>query len=100
LLLGWEAHYALSNTILIETVLGFLLGMLIAWLGQRMKLEAFSMNIPIWRIGLRVSLLLFATLLTWPQRTLEQPVLLVYAFGIAVINLVFAKMTLDYFLDK
>jgi hypothetical protein len=100
LILGWEAHYELSSTILIETAIGFLLGIIIAWLGQRLKLEAFSADIPLWRIGLRVSLLIFATLLIWPHKTLQQPILLAYAFGIAVINLVFAKMTLDYFFHK
>jgi hypothetical protein len=100
LILGWEAHYALSSTILIETAIGFLLGIFIAWLGQRLNLEAFSAETPLWRIGLRVSLLIFATLLIWPHKTLQQPILLAYAFGIAVINLVFAKMTLDYIFNK
>jgi len=49
---------------------------------------------------LRVALVLFAALLIWPHQTLEQPLLLVYAFGIALVNLVIAKITLDYFDTK
>ena len=46
------------------------------------------------------SFLLFAALLIWPRQTLEQPILLVYAFGIALVNLIIAKLTLDYFFEK
>lgn len=100
MLLGWQAHYPLSSTILLEVLVGFLLSICIVWIGQRMKLEAFCQDIPFWRIGLRVASLLFAALLIWPHQTLEQPILLVYAFGITLINLVISKITLDYFFAK
>jgi len=76
------------------------LSIAIVWIGQRMNLKAFCQDIPFWRVGLRVALLLFAALLIWPHQTLEQPLLLVYAFGIALVNLVIAKITLDYFDTK
>jgi hypothetical protein len=98
LLLGWQAHYPLSSSIVLEVAVGFVLSVLIALLGQRLKLAAFPQDIPLWRIGLRVSLLLFPALLIWPHQTLQQPLLLAYAFGIAVINLAIAKISLDYFL--
>jgi hypothetical protein len=99
LILGWQAHYPISSTIVLEIAFGFVLSVLIAWIGQRLKLETFSADIPLWRIGLRVSLLLFAALLIWPHQTLQQPILLAYAFGIAVINMAIAKISLDYFLN-
>ncbi len=100
MLLGWQAHYPLSSTIFLEVLVGFLLSICIVWIGQQMNLKAFCEDIPFWRIGLRVALLLFATLLIWPHQTLEQPILLIYAFGITLINLVIAKITLDYFFTK
>ena len=99
LLLGSQAHYPLSRLILIEVAAGFLLSLLIAWTGQRLNLEAFPRNASLWRIGLRVSLLIFPALLIWPRQTLEQPILLAYAFGIAIINLFVARITLDYFFE-
>lgn len=100
LLLGWQAHYPLSSTIFIEVLIGFVLSICIVWIGQRMDLTAFCEDIPFWRVGLRVALLLFAALLIWPHQTLEQPILLVYAFGIALVNLGIIKIALDYFDTK
>jgi hypothetical protein len=99
LLLGWQAHYPPSSLLWLEVAVGFALSMLIAWMGKRLRAGAFPQSLPLWRIGLRVSLLLFPALLIWPRQTLEQPILLAYAFGIAVINLVLARLSLNYFLD-
>jgi hypothetical protein len=99
LLLGWQAHYPLSSMILIEVAAGFLLSLIIAWIGQRLNLEAFPKNVSLWRVGLRVALLIFPALLIWPRQTLAQPILLAYAFGIAIINLFVARITLDYFFE-
>jgi hypothetical protein len=97
--LGWQAHYPPSNLILLEVITGFALSLLIAWMGQHLKLEAFPQHVPLWRIGLRVALLLFPALLIWPRETLQQPMLLVYALGIAVFNLIVIRLTFDYFFD-
>jgi NhaP-type Na+/H+ or K+/H+ antiporter len=99
-LLGWEAHYPPSNLFILEIVIGFLISLAIAWIGQRLNLDAFPKNIPLWRIGRRVALLLFPALLIWPRDTLQQPLLIGYAFGIAMVNLVLAKITLDYFFTE
>jgi hypothetical protein len=98
--LGWQAHYPPSSLILLEVLVGFVVSLLIAWIGQLLKLEAFSQETPLWRIGLRVALLLFPALLIWPRDTLQQPSLLAYAFGIAILNLLIARLTLTYFFEK
>lgn len=99
LLLGWQAHYPPSDYFWIEIVIGFVLSVVIALVGQRFGSEAFPTSIPMWRIGLRVSFLLFPALLIWPQQTLEEPMLIVYAFIIAIVNLLIAKVSLNYFLN-
>jgi len=100
LLLGWQSHYPLSNWVLFEAAAGFVVGFLIAWLGQRIKLDAFPQDIALWRVGLRVALLLFPALLIWPRQALEQPIWLAAAFGIAIANLAIARIALDYFLEN
>ena len=100
LLLGWQAHYPPSNLVLFEALAGFGIGFIIAWVGQRLDLEPFSRSIALWRIGLRVSLLVFSALLIWPHETMTQPLLLAYAFGIAIVNLLAARVILDYFLSE
>ena len=99
LLLGWQAHYPPSELFWLEIVVGFILSVMIAWIGQRVGSEAFPRSLSLWRIGLRVSLLLFPAFLIWPRQTLEQPTLIAFAFGIAVFNLVIARVTLDYFFE-
>ena len=98
LLLGWQAHYPPSDIFLLEVFIGFVLSVVITWVGQRLGSEAFPSSVPMWRIGLRVSFLLFPSLLIWPRQTLEQPILIVYALIIAVVNLVIARVSLNYFL--
>jgi hypothetical protein len=65
-----------------------------------MKIESFTREGSIWRTGLRVSLLLFPTLLIWPRDTLQEPVLLAYAIGTAVVNLIFFRLTMDYLFER
>ncbi len=100
LLLGWQAHYPLSSTLLLEVVAGFLLSLVIAWTGQQWNLAAFSRNSPLWKVGLRVSLLLFPALLIWPRQTMQEPIQLAYAFGIALLTLVVIRLSLDYFFES
>jgi hypothetical protein len=100
LLLGWEAHYPLSSRLLLEVVAGFILSLAIAWTGQQLNLKAFPKDSPLWKIGLRVSLLLFPALLIWPRQTIQQPLQLAYAFGIAVLLLVAVRLSLDYIFDN
>ena len=83
---------------MLEVFIGFVLSVVITWVGQRLGSEAFPSSVPMWRIGLRVSFLLFPSLLIWPRQTLEQPILIVYALIIAVVNLVIARVSLNYFL--
>jgi hypothetical protein len=99
LLLGWQAHYPPSQMFFLEIAVGFVLSMVVAWFGQRLKLEAFPKSLPLWRIGLRATLLLFPALLFWPRQALDQPILLAYALGIAFINFVLVRLTLSYFFE-
>ena len=99
LFLGWQSHYPPSNMILVEAVIGFVLSLLIVWAGQRLRLKAFPQKTSIWRIVLKISPLLFTALLIWPRDTLQQPVLLAYAIGIAVLNLIVIRLTFNYFFE-
>lgn len=98
--LGWQAHYPPSSLIILEVLVGFVISLIIARIGQFLQLDAFPDDRPLWRVGLKVALLLFPALLIWPHDTLQQPVLLAYAFGIAILNLIIARLTLTYFFEK
>lgn len=100
LVLGWQAHYPPSSRLLLEVAAGFVLSLAIAWTGQQFNLSAFPKDSPLWKIGLRVSLLLFPALLIWPRQTIEQPVQLAYAFGIAILLLVVVRLSLDFIFDN
>ncbi len=100
LLLGWQGHYPPSRFVLVEVLVGFVVGFGIAWIGQRLDLAAFPHRLTLWRVGLRVSLLIFPALLIWPHQTMEQPQLLGYAIGIALINIVVARFTIDFFFAR
>jgi hypothetical protein len=100
LLLGWEAHYPLSSRLLLEVAAGTVLSLVIAWTGQQLNLSAFPKDCPLWRIGLRVSLLLFPALLIWPRQTVQQPMLLAYAFGTTILLLVVVRLSLDFVFDN
>ncbi len=99
LLLGWQAHYPPSTLVFFEAIASFGLALVIASIGRYLKLAAFQRDGSLWRIGLRVSLLIFTALLIWPHQTMAQPALLASAFGIAVLNLIVAKLILDYSLE-
>ena len=99
LLLGWEAHYPPSNLILLEIAAVVLMSLVIAWVGLKSRIESFCREGSIWKSGFRVSLLLFPALLIWPRDTLQEPVLLIYAFGIAIVNLALSRLTLNYFFE-
>jgi hypothetical protein len=100
LLLGWQAHYPLSNTLLLEVIAGFILSLAIAWTGQQWNLATFSRNSPLWKVGLKVSLLLFPALLIWPRQTMQEPAQFAFAFGIAILVLVVVRFSLDYFFES
>lgn len=99
ILLGWESHIQPSNLFWLEVITGFVLSLMIAWVGKRLRLVTFPQSIPLWQIGLRVSLLLFPALLFWPGKIMEQPILLAYAFGTTVLSFVIARVILSYFFD-
>jgi len=98
--LGWQAHYPPSSLIFLEVLVGFVISLFIARIGQFLKLDAFPDDLPLWRVGFKVALLLFPALLIWPHDTLQQPALLAYAFGIAILNLIVARLTLTYFFER
>lgn len=100
LVLGWQAHYPPSSRLLMEVAAGFVLSLAIAWTGQQFNLKAFPKDSPLWRIGLRVSLLLFPALLIWPRQTIQQPAQLAYAIGIAILLLVVVRLSLDFIFDN
>jgi len=97
--LGREVHYPPSDVILLEIAAVVLMSLIIAWIGLRLKIESFSREGSVWRTGFRVSLLLFPALLIWPRGTLQEPALLAFDFGIAIVNLGLSRLTLSYFFE-
>ena len=100
LLLGWESHQAITPLILIEVLIGTVVGLSITWLGMRWEIPAFNADRPVWITALRIIILLFATLLIWPRDLIQDPVQLVIAIGVAVLVIGFAQMGLEFYFPK
>ncbi|MBT3392349.1 MAG: hypothetical protein HN413_18275 [Chloroflexi bacterium] len=97
LLLGWQAHQPASTLLLIEVIVGALLGLGIAWLGRKWKILVFHKKGSFGLTGLRVAAFLFPALLLWPREILGQPFQLAVAIGIAVLVIGFSHMGLSYY---
>ena len=86
LLLGWQGHQPVSALLILEVSIGALIGIIIAWVGSIWKIPAFQKQRVFWLAGLRAAILLFPALLLWPRDTLQDPLQLAVAIGIAVIG--------------
>ncbi len=93
--LGWQGHQPMTLTLLVEAVLGLIVGLGIAWMGRKIGVAGLGESTNIWWAGLRVGLFLFAAMLLWPRMTLLEPLQLLVAFGIALITTVLSKTILS-----
>ena len=100
LLLGWQSHQPVSILLIIEVIVGALIGLSITWLGYRWKISAFQKQRAFRVAGLRAALLLFPALLLWPRGTLQQPVQLAAAIGITVLVIGMSYIGLSYSFPK
>jgi hypothetical protein len=97
LLLGWQAHQPLSLLLIIEVLVGVIVGLVTTWLGRWLALPAFQNKKPFWVVGLRISLLLFPALLLWPRDMLDTPQYLLVAIGISILVIGSAHIALSYY---
>ncbi len=97
LLLGWQGHQPLSVILIIEVVVGAIVGLLITWIGRQLTLPAFQSERPFWFVGLRIGLLLFPALLLWPRDTLDAPQQLLVALGISILVIGLTYIGLEYY---
>jgi hypothetical protein len=97
LLLGWQAHQPLSTILIIEALVGAIVGLLITYLGRHLALPAFQTEKPFWTVGLRIGLLLFPALLLWPRNTLAIPQYLLVALGLSILVVGSAYIALTYY---
>ncbi|MEN8241928.1 MAG: hypothetical protein ABFS17_08410 [Chloroflexota bacterium] len=99
LLLGWQGHQPISGLLIVEVIVGTVLGIGIAWLGYKLKNPAFQNQGPFWLLGIRISLLLFPALLIWPRGILQQPIQLVVAIALSVIVLGASYLGRSYLME-
>ena len=97
MLLGWQAHQPVSTLLIIEVVVGALIGLGITWMGRRWEIPAFHKQKPFWLAGLRAAVLLFPALLIWPRDILKQPTQLAVAIGITILVIGMSYMGLSYY---
>ena len=97
LLLGWQAHQPVSTLLIIEVVVGALIGLSITWLGYRWKISAFQKQRAFWLAGSRAALLLFPALLLWPRDTLQQSFQLAVAIGITGLVIGMSYLGLSHY---
>ena len=100
MLLGWQSHQPVSTLLITEVIVGALIGLGITWLGLRWEIPAFQKQRTFWLAGFRAALLLFPALLLWPRGTLQQPVQLAVAIGIAVLVIGISYLGLSYYFPK
>jgi hypothetical protein len=97
--LGWQSHQPFKTILLIETGLGMILTFAAAWIGQRWNLSYFT-NLPLWQVGLRVSLFVFPALLLWPRNIFQDSQQLALALGAAILMIYLASKSLPEFMDN
>jgi len=100
LLLGWQAHQPVSFLLILEVVVGTLVGLGVTWLGRRWELPAFQTQKPFWLAGLRIAMLLFPALLIWPWDILQKPIQLAVAIGISVLVIGLSHIGLTFYFPK
>jgi len=100
LLLGWQGHQPVTSLIAFEVLVGTLVGLTIIWLGRRWEIPAFQKNRPFWLAGVRISTLLFPTLLIWPRDLIKEPLQLAVAIGISILVIGFSYLGLDFYFPK
>lgn len=99
LLLGWEGHQPITDLILIEVLIGTVVGVAISWLGQRLEISAFQTD-SFWITALRVSILIFATLLVWPRDLIQEPIQLAVAIGIPILVIGSSFLALEFYFPR
>ena len=100
LLLGWQAHQPVSNLLLVEVIVGTLLGLGITWVGRKWNIAAFHKERTYWMTGTRIALLLFPSLLLWPRDILYNPIQLAVAIGIATFVIGLSHAGFSYYFPK
>ena len=100
LLLGWQGHQPVSALLILEVIIGALIGIVIVWVGSKWKIPAFQKQSVFWLAGLRAAILLFPALLLWPRDTLQDPLQLAVAIGIAVLVLGSVYLGLVFYFPK
>jgi hypothetical protein len=100
LLLGWQGHQQVSALLIVEVIIGALIGILIAFLGNKWNIPAFQKQRVFWLAGLRAAILLFPALLLWPRDQLQDPVQLAVALGITVLVLGMSYLGLVFYFPK
>jgi hypothetical protein len=99
LLLGWESHQPITNLILIEVLIGTVVGVAISWIGQRLKIPAFQTD-TFWLAALRVFILIFTTLLIWPRDLIQESIQLAAAIGIAILVIGSSFIALEFYFPR
>lgn len=97
LLLGLDGHQTISPLILVEVLIGTMIGLGITWLGMRWNIAAFDDGCAFWQTALRIVILLFPTLLIWPRDLIQEPIQLAVAIGLAVLVIGFAHLGLEFY---
>ena len=97
--LGWQSHQPLTPLLILETALGILVTAITVALGRHLDLPSFC-ELSVLRVTARISLFLFPAFLLWPRGTLQQPLQLVIALGIAWLVIYIASRTLPDFLEN
>lgn len=100
LLLGWQGHQQVSALLIVEVIIGAMVGILIAWLGGRWNIPAFGKQHVTWLAGSRAAVLLFPALLLWPRDTLQDPLQLAVAIGLAALVLGMVYLGLVFYFPK
>jgi hypothetical protein len=65
--LGWQAHQPLTGPVALEVGVGALIGLVVAFAGQRLRVPVFLSSGSVAIAAIRAALLVLAALLMWPR---------------------------------
>jgi hypothetical protein len=91
---AWQSHQSATLILGVEAVMGLCIGLLVAFLGQRMGIPRFESLGTAWYSALKLGLFLLGTMILWPHEPEIESLIVWIALGSAVLLPILAKILL------
>jgi hypothetical protein len=100
IVLGWQIHHPLTPLVVVEVLIGGIIGLICAAVGRRLGIPVFLTTGSLAIASARVALLVLAALLLWPREGLLGPLPVALAVLAAVVSMFTATSVLPTHLPQ